>query len=104
DSLQTQRNDFRNEHTHRALHPNAVLQWLNRRSALGRCALFLLIVLVKIPRRLDELHLEPFDPRALDLDHPEAKAIVSHLVALGSGPAEQAEDEPRDRVVVLIRQ
>src|SRR6266496_6066719 len=56
---------------------------------------------MKIARRLDELHLELLDPRALDLEHPEAKAVVLDLVALGGGPAEQAEDEARDRVVVL---
>src|SRR6185436_11035126 len=67
----------------------------------GRGALLRLIVLLLSRRRLDELHLELLDPRALDLQHAEAKAVVLDLVAFGGCPAEQTEDEARDRVVVL---
>src|SRR4249919_323455 len=61
-----------------------------------------LLVLRRRVRR--ELDLEPLDPGALDLENLEAAAVVLDLVAGLGGAAEQAEDEPSDRVVVLDRQ
>src|SRR5215203_860585 len=55
-------------------------------------------------RRLLELDLDALDPRALDLQHLEAAAVVCGLVARLRLPAEQAEDEASDRVVVLDRE
>src|SRR5215208_1447820 len=51
-----------------------------------------------------ELHLDALDPRALDLEHLEAAAVVCGLVARLRLAAEQAEDEAADRVVVLDRE
>ena len=55
-------------------------------------------------RAVDELDLEALDPLPVHLDDLEAEAVVLDLVAGLRRPAELAEDEARDRVVVLLRQ
>ena len=52
--------------------------------------------------RRQELDLEPLDPRALDVEHREAQAVGSDLVAGLRGPADQVEHVAGDGVVVLV--
>src|SRR5438132_11934998 len=52
----------------------------------------------------DELDLEPLDPRALDVEDLEARAVVLDLVSPLWRAPDQPEDEAADRVVVLDRQ
>src|SRR4051812_7174649 len=52
----------------------------------------------------EELDLEPLDPRAVDVEHVEADPVVNDLVSGFGRAAELAEDEPGDRVVVLLGQ
>ena len=53
---------------------------------------------------LRELDLEPLDALPVHLDDLEAEPVVLDLVAGLRRPAELAEDEAGDRVVVLLRQ
>src|ERR671936_441906 len=52
----------------------------------------------------EELDLQALDAGAVDVDDLEAKAIMQHLVAGLGRAAKSAEDEPGDRVVVLLRE
>jgi hypothetical protein len=51
-----------------------------------------------------ELDIELLDPGAVHLDDAEPQAVPLHLVVLRGRMAERAEDEPGQRVVVLLRQ
>ena len=54
--------------------------------------------------RLDrnELHLEPLDPRAFDLENGEPKTVERRLVAGLGRPPDQAEHHAAHRVEVLV--
>src|SRR5438874_5477679 len=56
------------------------------------------------PWLIEELDLQALDARPVDVDDLEAQPIVEHLVARLGRPAERAEDESRNGVVVLLRQ
>jgi hypothetical protein len=51
---------------------------------------------------LEELDLEPEDPRPARLEHREVEPVVADLVAGLRGAAEVAEDVPADGVEVLV--
>src|SRR5919201_690198 len=55
-----------------------------------------------VPIAVEELDLELLDARALGLHHRELEAVPGDLVAALWRTAELAEDESRDRVVVLL--
>src|SRR4051794_18546967 len=57
-----------------------------------------------VRRRREKRDGQPLDARSLDFVDAEAHAVGLALVADPGGAPEHAEDEPGDRVVVLLRQ